>query len=400
LTEVKESQFVDPTTAETVAVKIHCPQCGSHRYFRNGHDGDVQRYICRDCCRRFRASSVWSRNQNLPDKLPCNLKGNGCITDTSQLCAQKEAKKLTTATEAKTGAGEITQCPDTKGKIVEFSFWMLKQGYSKATIKTRTKIMKRLVRLETNLTDPESVKETIAKQQWSTGRKGIAVDAYTCFLQMQGLKWNPPFFKRIRKLPFIPTENEIDQLIGGCNRRMATFLQLLKETGVRCGEASQLLWTDVDTVDGSVIVTPEKASNTRKLKISNKLLAMLSELPKESKTVFNANSDAMRKSFTLQRRHMASKLKNPRLTQITFHTFRHWKATTEYHKTKDILHVMQMLGHKSINNTLVYTRLIDFRDDDYTARIARSEQEACKLIEGGFEFVCDFNGNKVFRKRR
>ena len=103
---------------------------------------------------------------------------------------------------------------------------------------------------------------------------------------MQGLKWDPPIFNRIRKLPFIPTENEIDQLIGGCNRRMATFLQLLKETGVRCGEATQLLWTDLDTVECSIIVTPEKGSNTRKLKISNKLAAMLNELTKRMQNSF------------------------------------------------------------------------------------------------------------------
>jgi len=30
---------------------------------------------------------------------------------------------------------------------------------------------------------------------------------------MQGLKWKPPFYKKIRKLQFIPTETEIDQLI-------------------------------------------------------------------------------------------------------------------------------------------------------------------------------------------
>ena len=72
----------------------------------------------------------------------------------------------------------------------------------------------------------------------------------------------------------------------------------------------------------------------------------------------------------------------------------------EYHKTKDILHVMQILGHRSINNTLVYTHLVDFKDDDYTAKIAHSEQEVCQLIEAGFDFVCDYEGNKVFRKAR
>jgi hypothetical protein len=72
----------------------------------------------------------------------------------------------------------------------------------------------------------------------------------------------------------------------------------------------------------------------------------------------------------------------------------------EYHKTRAILHLLQLLGHRSIQNTLVYTRLIDFKEDDYIARIAHSEQEVCQLIESGFEYVCDFQGNKIFRKRK
>ena len=71
-----------------------------------------------------------------------------------------------------------------------------------------------------------------------------------------------------------------------------------------------------------------------------------------------------------------------------------------YHKTKDILHVKEILGHKSINNTLLYTQLVTFKDDDFTARIAHSEKEACELIEAGFDFVCEFNKNKLFRKRK
>ena len=181
---------------------------------------------------------------------------------------------------------------------------------------------------------------------------------------------------------------------------MATFLQLLKETGIRCGEACQLKWTDVDLVNNSVRVTPEKGGNPRNLKISNKLVSMLSAMLKDSAKVFNSNTDVMRRNFTRQRKRIAAKLKNPRINQITFHTFRHWKATMEYHKTKDILHVKELLGHKSINNTLIYTQLVSFEDDEFTARVAHSEKEACELVEAGFEYVCDFNGNKLFRKRK
>jgi len=380
---------------------FRCPQCGSERVYKDGlryltHRATVQRWHCRKCGYRF------SEQRPLQNVLRGSINTASTILSNRQVCdcLTEESKNLTEVTRQEVAQREGTlQTADVKGKIVEYSFWLLKQGYSKYTIQGRIKLLKRLAKLG-DLLNPESIKEVIAKQEWGTGRKANAVDAYTSFLQMQNGKWEPPVYRRIRKLPFIPTENEVDQLIGGCNKRMATFLQLLKETGIRCGEACKLKWTDIDTENPSIRVTPEKGSNPRLLKISAKLTSMLNALPKDPQTIFQPNADVMRKSFQRQRQKLAYKLQNPRLMQISFHTLRHYKATMEYHKTKDILHVMQVLGHKNINNTLIYTQLVNFKDDDYTAKVAHSEQEVCQLIEAGFEYVCDYNGNKIFRKRK
>ena len=102
---------------------------------------------------------------------------------------------------------------------------------------------------------------------------------------------------------------------------------------------------------------------------------------------------------------IARKLNNPRLSKITFHTLRHWKATMEYHKTKDIIHVQQLLGHKSINSTLKYISLekalFKTDDDQWITRVAKDIQEGQKLVEVGFEFHCDFGADgKLFRKRK
>lgn len=72
----------------------------------------------------------------------------------------------------------------------------------------------------------------------------------------------------------------------------------------------------------------------------------------------------------------------------------------EYHKTKDILHVMRILSHRSINNTLKYTQLVNFQNDDYVSKVANTIEEACELVEAGFEYVCDIEGTKIFRKRK
>ena len=158
--------------------------------------------------------------------------------------------------------------------------------------------------------------------------------------------------------------------------------------------------TRLDIENRSIRITPEKFSNSRIFQISARLMSMIQALPQTMPTLFHPNETAMRKAYQIQRKRAAAKLKNPRLLQIKFHTVRHWKATMEYHKTKGILHVMQLLGHRNINNTLIYTQLINFKDDDFTAKIDHSEKEACQLIEAGFEYVCDYSGNKIFRKRK
>ena len=299
------------------------------------------------------------------------------------------------------GATETSQ-QEVKGAIVSFLWKLKKEGYAEDTIRDYVYIIETLARRGANIFDPESVKEVIAKQKtWSETRKWQVVKAYSKFAEFNGISWIPPRYKQVKKLPFIPTEEELDQLIAGCSHQMATFLQLLKETGMRCGEAYNLKWTDIDFRNNTVRIAPEKSSNPRIFKISNTLVSMLSRLPRNSERVFSyKNKRSLHKSFEKQRKRIAYKLGNPRILKITFHTFRHWKATMEYHKTKDILHVMQLLGHKNIKNTLIYTQLVSFKDNEYVCKVAKTLEEATQLIEAGYEYVTDMNGYKLFRKRK
>jgi integrase len=138
-------------------------------------------------------------------------------------------------------AGATVQTANCRGKIVEHAFWMRKEGYAESTISRRIRLLTTLMKRGAILLDPEAVKESIAAQRtWNPKTKELAVEAYTCFLKMLGGTWKPPRYKTTRTLPFIPTEQELNQLIAGSNRKTATFLQLLKETGMRCGEAWML----------------------------------------------------------------------------------------------------------------------------------------------------------------
>jgi len=303
----------------------------------------------------------------------------------------------------KQAAGATTKTTDTKAKIFEYAWWMKKQGYAESTITRRSRLLKTLVKSGANLHDPESIKETIAtKDAWKSATKALAVVAYSTFLEAFGGTWNPPQYKDVRKLPFIPLEREIDDLIAGSNKYVAIFLEFGKETGARAGEIFDLDWIDIDLERKTVNITAEKGSNPRIFKLSKKLLAMLEGLPKEGPNVFShyKHLKSLRRCFQRFRKRTAHKLGNPRIQRITFHTLRHWKATMEYHKTKDILHVQQLLGHKSIKNTLLYTQLVNLEEDEYVCRVAKTPKHIQELIEDGFEYICEQEDLKFFRRRK
>ncbi len=58
------------------------------------------------------------------------------------------------------------------------------------------------------------------------------------------------------------------------------------------------------------------------------------------------------------------------------------------------------MGHKRIKHTLIYTHLIRFADGEFVSAIAKTVDEARKLVEAGFEYVTEFEGIKIFRKRK
>ena len=130
-----------------------------------------------------------------------------CLTNRNrQLCAiLGSAKKLVTATELKTVVGDETNL---KGRILEYAWNMQKQGYSEATIRLNQTVLNVLMSRGANLREPESVKETIARQNWSPNRKRNVIVAYSSFLKFNGLTWEQPRCNLTRKIPFIPTEQE------------------------------------------------------------------------------------------------------------------------------------------------------------------------------------------------
>jgi hypothetical protein len=93
---------------------------------------------------------------------------NGCARE-EKAHAEKRAAGATETSQSQT--------TDIRGKLVEFAWWMKKQGYAESTIMRRVKALEVLCKRGANLYDPESVKEVISKQNWSENGKDVVVRA-------------------------------------------------------------------------------------------------------------------------------------------------------------------------------------------------------------------------------
>lgn len=368
-----------------------CPSCDSKKVYLDGKrvlsDGsECQRFLCRSCGYRF------SEGHNDSKAVP-GIHGN------SQVCVfLQEAKNLTEPPQEKELAGDKKQ----QGSILQFAWNLKKRGLAEITIEQRSYWLNRIVKKGADLNNVDSVETVLATENFTPGVKFEIVRAYQSYTKTMNIPWIPIKVKHENRQVFIPLETEINDLIAGCGKRTSTFLQILKDTGARSGEIAKLQWTDVNTENSTIAINnPEKGSSSRTVKVSPKTIAMIKAMStKYGKYIFNPDKHGLATSFNHTRKNLAEKLKNPRLLQIHFHTLRHWRGTMEYHRTRDILHVKRLLGHKRIENTELYTHLIEFENEEYHSATAKNLTEARQLIESGFEYVTEMDNVKLFRKRK
>ena len=122
--------------------------------------------------------------------------------------------------------------------------YLERQGYYKDT--SYLDLLKRLVKAGANLLDAEDVKAKIATQKWKSSVKMLAVYAYDQFCKMEGITWTKPRYRQEETVLYVPDEKDIDALISFAHsKRMAAFLQCLKETFADPGEILRLEWRDI-----------------------------------------------------------------------------------------------------------------------------------------------------------
>jgi len=198
-------------------------------------------------------------------------------------------------------------------------------------------------------------------------------------------------------------------IIAESGKTLATKLTLSKETGLRPVEVSDLKVKDVDVERKLVYPTTAKHGAPRTLKISNNLASLIQAHIIRYKLnlndqLFKGTSAHYGSAYQQVRNRLAEKLNDLTFKTIRLYDLRHYFATMLYHSTKDILRVKQQLGHRRIENTLIYIDLeatLYNTNDEWTCKTAQNDTEATQLIETGFEYVTTTPQDlMIFRKRK
>ncbi len=129
------------------------------------------------------------------------------------------------------------------------------------------------------------------------------------------------------------------------NSRNAILLDLALRTGARAQELLNIQRSDINPYDRSVLIRGLKGSNDREIPIANEAFQRLA--------VYSEQQPGPRIfPFTYDRLYQIWEFYRP--VPKKFHSLRHTFAIELYQRTRDLRLIQVALGHRNIQNTMVY----------------------------------------------
>lgn len=162
------------------------------------------------------------------------------------------------------------------------------------------------------------------------------------------------FLDELQRLADTPFEDDMF-------KRACLFAAL---TGLRYSDVSTLDWSEIRGFVGNYILqfTMEKTGRADYLPISDQAVQLLGE--RGEGLIFKDLT------YTLVTRLLPKFMKAVGITRrITFHSFRHTFATLQLYFGTDIVTVSKMLGHKRLETTMIYVKIVDKLKRDASHRI-------------------------------
>lgn len=130
-------------------------------------------------------------------------------------------------------------------------------------------------------------------------------------------------------------------------------------TGLRRSDIQKMIWEEVQYSEGSGYVIrfqQKKTGGSETLPISDQAFNLLGGRKASTDRVFTLSKE----SSLRDNRHLTKWISDAGITKkITFHCFRHTYAVLQLSSGTDIYTVSKMLGHKDLNTTQIYAKIVD-----------------------------------------
>lgn len=243
---------------------------------------------------------------------------------------------------------------------------------SEQTIRNYVRSVKTLMDYHDQLPDQLDIDQVIdflndLQQEQERGWRTIKIYVaafrwfYEHLLQAKEFAKLIPYPKEKPSLPQILSREELARLFNNCeNRKHLMMFQLLYSSGLRRNELLHLKIEDIITDDGKyrIRINKGKGDKDRYTVLSKKLLPQLRayfQAYRPKKYLFNGRVPGQRMSSAGLRHAIMAATKRAGITRVVnLHILRHCFASHALEEGMNIKTLQYLLGHSSINTTMVY----------------------------------------------
>ncbi|MFC1627054.1 tyrosine-type recombinase/integrase [Patescibacteria group bacterium] len=175
------------------------------------------------------------------------------------------------------------------------------------------------------------------------------------------IKAKVKFTKRDKRLPIVLSRQEVDKVLRGIkNLKHKLMLSLAYGAGLRVSEVVNLRVSDINLDELTIHIKVAKGKKDR-ITIIPESIKMDLERMINGKSgqdfVFESERGGKLTTHTAQKVFKDSLKKAGIKKPATFHSLRHSFATHLLENGVDVRYVQELLGHKSITTTQVYTKV-------------------------------------------
>ena len=179
--------------------------------------------------------------------------------------------------------------------------------------------------------------------------------------------WDPtqvPMRKFDTYLPFVPSQDEVKTFISSISDiKVKAMTAVMYSSGLRIGEVCHLRYEDIQRKNMRIHITHGKNRSDRYAILSKDALDILTKYwfacGRPTGWLFPKQTDPSRPidTFFLSRHIEAHEKELGWPKRLTCHSFRHAFGTHLYENGVDLLTIKTLMGHKSLDSTMIYVHL-------------------------------------------